>query len=194
MRTVSAERVAAALIAAAALVGCGSEADTPASEPAPRGPATVDEQAGTYRGVGIGSTREEARRELGRVESGPTDPLTPIGTDALEVGVPPAPRDPRDAGGIAIWRFEDAVMAAGRGRAWLVAAAADDAVTTKGVGVGSALGDIRAAYPDAECATANAGGEYVKFEFCTLRVAPDRYLYFGYDPVRSVTMSRMPLR
>jgi hypothetical protein len=148
----------------------------------------------TYRGVGIGSTRDEARRELGRPQSGATDPLAPIATDGLDVGVPPSPHDPRPSRGIAIWRFEDVVMAAGRGRAWLVTVIAEDAVTREGVGVGSALDDVRAAYPDADCDKANEGTEYTQFEYCTLRVAPERYLWFAYDPVRSVTMSREPLR
>jgi hypothetical protein len=164
------------------LGGCGSDPE----------PATVDEQAGTYRGVGIGSTRSEAERGLGRLKSGPNDPLAPIGADPVEIGIPPAPQD---AGtGIAIWRFEHAVMAAGRGRAWLVSVAVRDAVTREGVGVGSTLDDVRAAYPAAECGTANEGTEYTPFDYCTLRVAPRRYLWFGSDPVRSVTMSTEPLR
>ncbi|HEX5620343.1 MAG TPA: hypothetical protein VFX51_18120 [Solirubrobacteraceae bacterium] len=170
------------LIAAAAVAGCGSD---------PRPPATVDERAGTYRGVGIGSTRAEARRELGRLESGATDPLVPIGADGDELGIPPSPQDP---GRIAIWRFDDAVMAAGRGEAWLLSVAAEDAFTREGVGVGSSLDDVREAYPDADCATANEGTEYTQFDYCTLRVAPRRYLWFGSDPVRSLTMSREPLR
>jgi hypothetical protein len=191
---VTAERVAAALIAAAALAGCGSGQDSPGSEPGSRGPAAIDERAGTYRGVGIGSTRNEARRVLGRLESKATDPLAPIGPDVPDVGQPLAPQEPRNSGETAIWRFEDAVMAAGRGRAWLVTVATEDAVTGEGVGVGSDLDDVRAAYPDADCATANEGTEYTQFEYCTLRLAPERYLWFGYDPVRSVTISRAPLR
>jgi hypothetical protein len=164
------------------LAGCGSE---------PERTATIDELAGTYRGVGIGSTRNEAERALGRPESGATDPLAPIDDDPVEIGIPPAPQDPGT--GIAIWRFEHVAMAAGRGRAWLVSVAVKDAVTREGVGVGSDLDDVRAAYPAAECGTANAGTEYTPFDYCTLRVAPRRYLWFGYDPIRSITMSREPL-
>ena len=72
------------VIAAAAVAGCGGSDDDP-----PQRPATIDERAGTYRGVGIGSTRAEARRELGRVEGRSTDPLAPLGADALETGIPP---------------------------------------------------------------------------------------------------------
>jgi len=192
LRSPRAKGVAAALVATATLAGCGSEPEPTATATA-SGPATVDERAGTYRGVGIGSTKQQARRELGRAESGPTDPLAPIGTDPADVGVPPAPQDP-SKGGIAIWRFEDAVMAASESRAWLLTVTTKDAVTNEGVGVGSKLDDAKTAYPDAECATENEGTEYTQFEFCTTRVAPDRYLYFAYDPVRSVTVSQQPLR
>ena len=185
---------AAAVIAAAALAGCGADRESASPMSASRSPATVDEREGTYRGVGIGSTRAEARRALGRLESGATDPLAPIGTGGLDVGVPPSPRDPRPSSGIAIWRFADAVMAAGRGRAWLVTVVAQDAVTRDGIGVGSALEHVRAVYPDAHCDTANQGTEYTQFEYCTLRVTSERYLWFAYDPVRSVTMSSEPLR
>ena len=185
----SASRIAV-LAAATAFTACGWGRDP---EPAPLRPATVDERKGTYRGVGIGTTRADARRELGRVESGPTDPLAPIGVDADEVGVPPSPRDPGGPDGIAIWRFERAVMAAGGGRAWLLSIAADDAVTAERVGVGSTLDDVRAAYRGMDCGTVNENTEYPQFVYCTVRVAPERYLFFAYDPVRSITMSTEPL-
>jgi hypothetical protein len=63
----------------------------------------------------------------------------------------------------------------------------------RGVGVGSGLDEIRDAYPDAECGIANEDTEYTQFAYCTTNPAPDRYRYFAYDPVRSVTMSREPL-
>jgi hypothetical protein len=173
---------------------CGSDPEPPEPDPTPDPRATVDELAGTYRGVGIGSTRDEAELVLGRLETGPNDPLAPIGGDPVDLGFPPAPQDPRPSPGIAIWRFDDVAMAAGRGRAWLVAVAAQDAFTRAGVGVGSDLDDVRAAYPAADCDTANEGTEYTPFDYCTLRVAPGRYLWFGNDPVRSLTMSREPLR
>ncbi len=83
---------------------------------------------------------------------------------------------------------------AGRGHAWLMTVAAEDAVTSEGVGVGSKLDDVRAAYPDAECGTENDGTEYTQFAYCTLRVAPERYPWFGSGQVRSVTISRRPLQ
>ena len=95
LRARRAKGVAAALVATATLAGCGSEPEPPATA---SGRATIDEREGTYRGVGIGSTKQQARRELGRAESGPTDPLAPIGTDPADVGVPPAPLDPGKAG------------------------------------------------------------------------------------------------
>ena len=191
MSTTAASAARIAVIAAAtAFTACGWGRDP---EPAPPRPATVDERQGTYRGVGIGTTRADAKRELGHVESGPTDPLAPLGVDADEVGVPPSPRDPGGPDGIAIWRFERAVMAAGGGRAWLLSIAADDAVTAERVGVGTTLAEVRVAYRGMDCGTVNEGTEYPQFEYCTVRVAPERYLFFAHDPVRSITMSTEPL-
>jgi hypothetical protein len=149
----------------------------------------VDVREGTYKGVGIGSTRVQAQRQLGRATTKSTDPLRPRGADD-PIGIPWAPQQPRESCGSAIWRFEEAAMAAGCGRAWLVAIAAEDAVTEEGVGVGSSLADVRSAYPRAECYVENEGTEYTSYPLCVLRVARERYLAFGYDPVRGVTMSR----
>jgi hypothetical protein len=164
-------------------------ADSPTPRRHPRGlrigpepkPATIDETAGRYRGVGVGSTKDEATQTLGRIASMPRGPLAPIGSDPVEVGGPPAPDDPRNAN-ISIWRFDNAVMPRAVAGAWLLTVTKKDATTTKGVGVGSTLEDIKTAYPGAECATANEGTEYTQFEYCTTEAATERFLYFAYDP------------
>ncbi|HEX8206732.1 MAG TPA: hypothetical protein VF587_11800 [Solirubrobacteraceae bacterium] len=111
----------------------------------------------------------------------------------LEVGVPPAPKDPPGLDAIGVWRFKGAAMAADRGEAWLVVVSARGARTAERVGVGSSLDDVREAYDGARCTVANEGTEYVSFEACQVRVRPGRYAWFAYDPVRSVTLSRAPL-
>lgn len=195
---------AAALVAAALCVaGCGEgggdgkKRTHPVADTAPRratgGPATIDAAAGTYRGVGIGSSRAEAGRVLGRSTARSQDPLSPLGKEPLDVGVPPSPKEPRGLDPIDVWRFRDAALLADRGKAWLIVVSAADARTKEGVGVGDALGDARAAYSEPQCGVANEGTEYVQFRYCQVRVRPGRYAWFAYNPVRSITLSRARL-
>jgi hypothetical protein len=60
--------------------------------------------------------------------------------------------------------------------------------------VGSTLAEVRRAYPHFRCDTANKNAEWSAVEYCTGRVARGRYLWFGNDPVGSVTVSEAPLR
>jgi hypothetical protein len=71
---------------------------------------------------------------------------------------------------------------------------ASGVVTRKGVGVGSTLADVRRAYPRLRCDTANEGTEYATTDFCAGRIARRRYIWFGNDPVSSITVSEAALR
>jgi hypothetical protein len=84
-------------------------------------PGRVDDAAGTYRGVGIGSTADEMKRVFG-----------PIG-------------DPLDR--------------------------------------------AAQAYPGLECGEQNEGTENRPYPACTGRVAPERYIWFGGDPITAGTRS-----
>ena len=48
-------------------------------------------------------------------------------------------------------------------------------------------------YPDLHCGTANEGTEYITFPYCGGRIAPQRYVWFGEDPIRSISLSVTPL-
>ena len=39
----------------------------------------------------------------------------------------------------------------------------------------------------------NEDTEYVRFPYCTGRVADDRYIWFGQDPIRSITVTVCPM-
>ena len=170
-----------------------TSADASHRVPSPAKPARVDERRGTYRGVGLGSTRRQSARELGPSRAGPNEPFQPLREQGLAIGIPPAPQTPRALGIESIWRFRQVAMVTDRGRAWMIVVSASDARTRAGVGVGDTLATVRSAYSRASCGVANEGTEYVSYPYCSLRVARHRYLWFGYDPVRSLTMSRAPL-
>jgi hypothetical protein len=186
-----------ALLAVAAVVGCGGdEGISPQREVSDASPvahtATLDERRGTWRAIGIGSTRRDVQRALGRVRNG--DPLAPLGRNPLPTGVPPGPDTPRGKTPGQVWRATDAALVAHRNRAWLLVISAQGVVTRRGVGIGDTLDEVRKAYPHFRCEVANKNTEYVQIEFCTGRVAHRRYLWFGHDPVISVTVSEAALR
>jgi hypothetical protein len=190
---VSVSRGALAALLAPLVAGCGSsgpEAAIPAT-PQPSAHLAIDEVRTSYRGVAAGATKDEARRRFGRVRVG--DPLAPIGSVPLAIGIPPTPRYPPGRSAVEIWRFRHVAIAADRKGAWLLTVAQKHARTARGVRVGSPLRRVREAYPSLRCGTANEGTEYVSFAYCTGRVAPGHYIWFGGDPVRSITVSVAPL-
>jgi hypothetical protein len=66
------------------------------------------------------------------------------------------------------------------------------AKTLRGVELGDDLDEAARAYPALECRTADRG-EYGKTDYCTGRIAPNRYLYFGGDPITALSVSRGPV-
>jgi hypothetical protein len=188
-----------AVLAVAAMAGCGGDDEQPperaVTDASPVAhTAVVDERRGTWRGIGIGSKRREVESVLGRVRDRGEDPLAPLNLEAGEAGVPPAPDIPRGKTPESIWRARDAALIAHRNRAWLLVVTADGAVTRKGVGVGDTLDEVHNAYPQLRCDVANKNTEYDETEFCAGRIARKRYVWFGDDPVGSITVSEGRLR
>jgi hypothetical protein len=68
------------------------------------------------------------------------------------------------------------------------------APTARGVEVGDDLDDVRASYPEIRCGDAAAGESPIRgnttFPYCSGRVAPDRWIWFGGDPVANISVSR----
>lgn len=152
------------------------------------GPVTIDERAGTYRGVGLLDTRREVERRFGRARVTKDGPWEPLDIDFYDAGLPTS--SGYTTGAVAIWRFKSAAIVSYGGKTFTFAITTVDALTRRRVGVGSTLEQVRMKYPMLRCDIANEGTEYPTYPYCAGRVAPGRYVWFGRDPVRSVTLSR----
>ncbi len=155
----------------------------------------VDLRRGRFGRAGLGSSLAEARKAYpGRMRTGSNEPLAPLGIGLAEHLGPVTPRNPPDTrGNEGVWRFEEVALAAYSRRAWIVTISAERAHTRAGVGVGDSLDEIRSAYPRLRCDVANSGTEYVEYPYCTGKVTRRRHVWFGGDPVRTVTISVAPL-
>ena len=155
---------------------------------AARGPAVLDEAAGTYRRVRFGDTRERVVAVLGPPGDEPEcGPISPLGDEFADIGGPPfLPAPSSDLSDLATLRYEGvSVLIGPRGvYAFLVSEA--DARTRRGVGIGDTLADARRAYGRVGCETFD-NGEGVEYPYCRTTVGGVR-LWFGEDPIRSVTV------
>lgn len=77
--------------------------------------------------------------------------------------------------------------------AYAVEVARPGAATSRGVAIGDPLDEAANAYPGLECGVKNEDSEYPTFRYCTGRVAADRDIWFGQDPIRSITMTVCPM-
>ena len=59
------------------------------------------------------------------------------------------------------------------------------------VTIGDQLEPAEAAYR-LRCGTANEGSEYEHFPACTGKIARNRYVWFGGEPIRNVTLATTP--
>jgi hypothetical protein len=171
-----------------ALTGCGAgegEADAPAAERVQR----IDVTAGTYRGVALGDAVEDLHRELGqREEAGEDEPVIPLRGDSYGPWGISYP----DECSSSLYRYEHAVFDLACGKVLWIETNEPGAATVEDVAVGDPLEAVQAAYPDAECGTAG-GGEYEEYPACAVQVAPERFAWFGSDPIVSIAIGSVPL-
>jgi hypothetical protein len=165
------------LFVAVACFGCDNQ-DSP--------PAPLDLSAGTYGGVGLGSSTSEVRARFGRGESAPNGPAAPLGDEfaqiggALSIPLPNRGRvESRD-----ILRYEDVAFLIADNRVFAI-------VVTEGGAVGESLEEISRQYP-LRCGR-TSGGEYREWPYCVGKFADRRFVWFGEDPVRSITVSETSL-
>lgn len=176
---------AALSVACLALTACGGE---------PRAPQLLDEQRGTYRGVGIGATPREVRRVFGArpLANFYREPITPLKREYRDIGAPTYLDLPCKPGALraALLRYEYVSFLFCDGRVYALLVADDPAETTRGVGIGDELDDVRKSYPRLRCDRAPIGEAGPTYPYCIGRVAGRRWtIRFGRDPLASIALS-----
>jgi hypothetical protein len=159
------------------------------SDQATADPLLVDELAGRYRAVAFGATRAEIVSALGSAPKWTTyDPVGPLGAKWHEIG---GPNVIESAGPADAVRYRDASFLLGSRRLYTIVVVAADAQTRRGVGIGDDLELVRERYGRAVCGVFKPEG--TPWPYCAVRVAAKRYVWFGQEPIRSITVSRLPL-
>lgn len=181
---------------AASLGGCG---DSTAAESGATRIVRVDERKGSVQSVRLGDSLSEVKRRLpGGVEADPrTSPTLPLVGELEELGLPGIIDPPRD--GTPIERFgllryrQLSITFAPPTGAFVIKIAIPGARTLAGVGVGDPLAAARGAYANMRCDVQNRNSEYVAYPYCTTKLENGFYIWFGQDPIRSITLSSTPL-
>jgi hypothetical protein len=187
--------------------GCGASADSPAH--ATR--LTVDEKAGTVAGVGLGDSRARLERTFGPGKD-TTDTggvAVPRGADHDAIGSPnsygfPRPCRRRPAGGSPSPRSQGLLSLSYSyvafelcdGRVYEFVTTGAGARTVEGVAIGRSLRAAKRAYPRLRCGTSTGDSTDPPtplYPYCSGRVGPDRYLWFGQNPIRSIAIASVRL-
>jgi hypothetical protein len=194
---VDARLAAAALALAAPLGGCGD--DQPGAERGAADPkeTRLDERAGEYRGVGLRDPQRNVIRVFGRPakEKNPSGPLV-VGNEIEAFGLPwivaPPPR-PRGTTrqlrrGAYRYRYVSFSTSPIFG-VYKFTVVAPNTVTNRGLRIGDPLADVRRRYPGLNCGIRNKESEYPEYPYCAGKLGRGRYIWFGQDPVRSMSMA-----
>ena len=180
----------AVLVAAAAVVGVVLVATHRNDEPSP---VLVDEKVGVLHGVHFGDGVRDVRRRLGP-EADDRDGFFPAGatyTGPPSISVPQANRRPR-VRPIELHYDDYAYLVSPSAGVFAMATLERGARTRAGVGVADDLERVRERYVDNECGRASAT-ESAAYPWCRADVGDIR-VFFGGDPIGSITLTRRPGR
>jgi hypothetical protein len=178
------------LVAAAITSGCGGDSD-----PGERSGPLVDERAGTFRGVSLGDRPNAVALARGRPDQDPgTRNATPTGASDETSRTFGGMQPPSRRATLRIYNYRDATYLATReDGVYAILITAAGARTSRGVAIGDSLQDIRQRYSGFECGVKNADNEYVDVPYCGGRVGRARHIWFGGDPVASITLAVSPM-
>jgi len=174
------------------LTACGSEVGGAPERP------RVDEAQGTYRGVGLEASAGEVIATFGKSPPLRNDPVIPLGSDLGELAIPWHPPCPAGPGRIRVLRYRWVSFGLLNNRVCEMIVAEDGAATQQDVAVGDSLDEAADAFPHFQCGDEYAGeglfGNEATVPYCSGKVAEQRYLWFGGDPVNVIEMNTRPLK
>lgn len=159
----------------------------------------VDERKGSVQGVVLGDSVAAVKRQLpgGVEEDAMTAKNVPLGGEVEELGLPWIVAPPRGLAAsdrMRILRYRHlSITFAPPTSAFLIQIAIPGALTRAGVGIGDRLDAAASAYPNMRCDVRNRNSEYVPYPYCTAKLENGPYIWFGQDPIRSITLSSTPL-
>ena len=151
----------------------------------------IDEQAGTFDGLAIGDSVRSITARLG--------PRKPA--DRLREPVIPANQVIDDFRGPTFfrlgqhwYRYDGVSVFYGAGGVDGFMVTSKGSQTSLGVAIGDPLAEVKRTYPALRCGEVDTGTEYQTYDACAGRIAPDRYIWFGGDPVSNITLGDRPLQ
>ena len=146
---------------------------------------SIDEQTGAYRGVRFGTSERGVIRTLGEPDRSPG--FAPAGQNPSQIGVPASIPGP---GGLL--KYEGVgFLATPDGGVYALIVTRAGATTMRGVSIGDSLDVARKKYR-LDCQKV-AGGEsllggHENYPSCHARVGRGTDIWFGRDPIRSITL------
>jgi hypothetical protein len=180
-------------MAAIAAGGCGSSdgAGVPS-----RGSYRFDETRGTFRGVALRDPERRVVARFGPDQGEPAGPNRPLGTS--DADGPPgtfasSPGRPSPDDRTAALRYRGMTFMTNNHRVYVIMSSLRGTRTLRGVAIGDALDAARRAYPGLKCRRASDAPGSDTFRYCSGRQAPERFIYFGGDPVGTIAVARVPL-
>jgi len=184
-------QIAVIAVAVVAGAGCGWIGSGDSAGPRQR---SIDELAGSYKGVALGDPKSTAIRVFGKPES-TESPSVPIGMNFTDGG-PLIQKNPTGYHRKPdLLRYEDVALLSTPTPAGIHSIVISDprAATQKGVGIGDPLSAAKRAYPTLRCLKAEDSSESPTAAHCSGQLAPDRYIWFGNDPIKVIALSPTPM-
>lgn len=159
--------------------------DAESTEPAE--PVLVDPVSGTAQGVALGATKAEVEAKLGNAPPWNDDEsVEPLEEDWQEIGAPSGMAANQTYEAL---RYAHTTVELEGGHVISIVTAERGATTPAGVGVGDDLDSAQQAYPSLRCYDVSGAGGHGSYPACSGRLGPQRWLWFGEDPIRSITLA-----